>query len=192
MKKLGIYSMAFLMLGIGTMSTGCFGSFALVGKVYKWNKGLGNKWMQSIVMWGLFIIPVYEFCGFVDIVILNLVEFWTGSNPVAMGPKDKESQVVMGKDGNSYEITATQNRFEVIQLSGDNKGTKQVMLFNPEAKSCSLVIDGKESKLVQYDEASNMVELFRPDGSSIQVDANADQTMALEQLMPTSTFALAK
>lgn len=191
MKKFGIYSMTILMLGIGTLSTGCFGKFALVRKLYTWNDGLGNKWLKTIVFWGLNFIPVYGFCGFVDYFILNVVEFWTGSNPIAMGPTDKETQIVKGKDGNSYEITATQNRFDIVQLTGANKGTKQSMLFNPTAQTCSIVIDGKESKLVQYNETAHTVQLFRPDGSSITVDENTDMAM-VKVMYSQSDFAMAK
>jgi hypothetical protein len=191
MKKFGIYSMAVLMLGIGTLSSGCFGKFALVRKVYAFNDGLGNKFVKSLVFWAFYIIPVYGVCAIVDVVILNLIEFWTGSNPVAMGPNDKETQTVIGKDGNSYEITATQNRFDIVQLTGVNKGTKQSMLFNPSEQTCSIVVNGKESKLVKYNDANSTVQLFRPDGSSITVDENADMAM-VKAMYTQSDFAMAK
>ncbi len=63
--------------------TGCYGKFALTRKVYDWNGGLGNKFLKSIVFWALVIIPVYEIAGLADVVIFNLLEFWTGSNPIA-------------------------------------------------------------------------------------------------------------
>ena len=65
MKKFGIYSMAVLMLCIGTLSTGCFGQFALTRKLYSWNKGLGDKWIQTIGFWLLNFILVYGFCGMI-------------------------------------------------------------------------------------------------------------------------------
>lgn len=64
-------------------TTGCFGKFALTRKVYGWNDGLGNKFVKTLVFWGLIIIPVYELAGAADYFIFNLLEFWTGSNPVA-------------------------------------------------------------------------------------------------------------
>jgi hypothetical protein len=192
MKKLGIYTMAVLMLGIGTLNTGCMGQFALIRKVYTWNKSMGDKWIQSVVMWVLIIVPVYPVCGLIDFWFLNLIEFWTGSNPVAMNPGEKEQQTVKGKDGNMYEITATQNRFDIVQLTGERKGNQQSLLFNPAEGTCSVVVNGVETKLVKYDEKTNMIELFRPDGSSVHMDANTSPAMAREMFTSDVTFAAAK
>lgn len=174
MKKLGIYAVAILMLCIGTLSTGCFGKFSLTRKLYKLNDSLGDKWINTVVFWGLAVFQVYTFCGLVDTFILNVVEFWTGSNPISMGPNDKETQTVMGKDGQLYEITATQNRFDIVQLTGAQKGTKQSMLFNPSNQSCSIVTNGVTTKVAAFNEATNTVKLFRQDGSFVAFDANAD------------------
>jgi hypothetical protein len=89
------------LLFMGVIQTGCFGSFALTKKVYEFNDGLENKWLKSIAFWGLNIIPVYGFAGFVDVVILNLVEFWTGSNPLAMQEGEVEEQIIAFR-GESY------------------------------------------------------------------------------------------
>jgi hypothetical protein len=63
---------------------GCYGSFALTKKVYNWNGTLGNKWVKSIVFFVFgFVLPVYGLSAFIDAIALNLVEFWTGSNPLA-------------------------------------------------------------------------------------------------------------
>ncbi|MDR2906935.1 MAG: DUF3332 domain-containing protein, partial [Bacteroidales bacterium] len=51
----------------------CIGSFKLTGKVYEWNKSLGNKWMNELVFLVFCVVPVYEISVFVDAVILNLI-----------------------------------------------------------------------------------------------------------------------
>lgn len=183
--------MAILMLGISTLSSGCMGSWALSKKLYKWNQSVSsNKIVNQLVFWVLVIIPVYPICfGIVDYWVLNLIEFWSGSNPVSMAPGEMEQQTVKGKDGNMYEITATQNRFDIVQLTGDKKGTKQAMVFNPAEQTCSVVINGVESKLVKYDEKTNMMELFRPDGSSVSMDANTSPAVAMEMMKTDVVFA---
>ena len=69
--------------------TACYGKFALVRKVYSWNgTATSNRFANSAIMWGLFIIPVYEVTSLVDILILNTIEVLSGSNPV--GQNDVE------------------------------------------------------------------------------------------------------
>ncbi|MBI4056544.1 MAG: DUF3332 family protein [Elusimicrobia bacterium] len=62
--------------------TGCYGKFALVKKVYHWNSAVENKYARSAVMWALAIIPVYEFATLADAVVFNVMEFWSGKNPI--------------------------------------------------------------------------------------------------------------
>jgi hypothetical protein len=69
-----------LALALGTQ--GCYGRFQLVRNLYKWNGSVGNKFVNEAVFLVLNIVPVYGFASFVDAVVLNTVEFWTGSNPV--------------------------------------------------------------------------------------------------------------
>ena len=64
-------------------AVGCYGSFSLTKKVYQWNGSVGNKWVKELVFLGLNVIPVYEFSAGIDAIILNSIEFWTGSNPSA-------------------------------------------------------------------------------------------------------------
>ena len=100
-----------------SLVSGCYGSFAATKKVYQWNGTVGDKWVNSIVMIGLNIIPVYGIAGGADILVLNTVEFWTGKNPLAMQPGEQETRTVM-VDGTELEITATQNRLEVAAANG--------------------------------------------------------------------------
>ena len=83
--------------------TGCYGSNALFEKIHKWNGTLGNKWLNSIVHFGMNVIPVYGIALFVDFLVLNTVEFWTGSNPLASGDSYYE------KDAQGNEIAAVKN-----------------------------------------------------------------------------------
>jgi len=81
-----------LMGALATAASGCYGQFALTRKLYEWNGSLGNKFLNTVVMWAFLIIPVYEVCSFVDLVVLNLIEFWTGTNPMAVLEHEDGSQ----------------------------------------------------------------------------------------------------
>ncbi len=110
--------------------TGCFGEFALVRKVYDWNDGLSDsKFVKSLVFWVLNIIPVYGVASFIDVVILNLIEFWSGSNPLSMNEGDYEMQLVTVK-GNDFKMEATKDTFTTTQLTGEKAGEVRVMKFD--------------------------------------------------------------
>ena len=75
--------LALTLIALAGVSGGCFGKFALTRKLYGWNDSLGNKFVKTIAFWALTIIPAYELMGLGDFLVLNVIEFWTGSNPVA-------------------------------------------------------------------------------------------------------------
>ena len=110
--------------------TGCFGEFALVRKVYNWNEEVSpNKFVKTLVFYVLNIVPVYGIAGFIDVVILNLIEFWSGSNPLSMNEGDYEMQMATIK-GEDFKIEATKDTFTTTQLSGDKSGEVRVMMFD--------------------------------------------------------------
>ena len=105
-----------LLISIISVSvSGCFGSFALTRKVYDLNQSFGDKWIQSIGMWVMCIVPIYGFSAFVDIVVLNLIEFWTGDNPLAMG-EDESSVRLYAHEGREFEVTTTRNRYDFVEI----------------------------------------------------------------------------
>jgi hypothetical protein len=79
---------AAVLLGMMTMSTACYGPFALTKNVYRWNsniKGSGeinDKWMKELVFFGMIIVPAYQFSALLDMFIFNSMHFWTGESPI--------------------------------------------------------------------------------------------------------------
>ncbi len=136
---------------------GCYGSFTLTKKLYKWNGTVGNKFIQSGLMWVLLILPVYSATTFIDFVVLNTIEFWTDSNPLAMSESDKEIQIVKSEKS-TYQITATKNQFEIMVIEGENIGKKATLKYN-EIESSWYLNDGiKDIKIAEFD-ASNLANL---------------------------------
>ena len=65
---------------------GCFGSFGATRALWEWNDEVhSSKWVKWLVFLGLSIIPVYLLFVMADTLVLNSVEFWTGSNPIKSG-----------------------------------------------------------------------------------------------------------
>ena len=135
--------------------SGCFGKFALTRKLYEFNGSLGNKWVNTIVMWAMCIVPVYSIVVFVDFVILNLVEFWTNSNPIAMLEGEEHRQIYV-HDGFEYELVATKNRIDVIGIT------------NPEMQFSFVYEEEGESWFVHHNGEVHLMaegnQFFTPEG----------------------------
>ena len=142
-----------------TMS-GCFGSFSLTRKVYDFNRSVsGEKFVQSLVMWAMFFIPVYEFAGLIDVVLLNLIEFWTGSNPIAMSDTDFE-QRIYAHEGKSYEVTTTRNRYDISEI--DNPENSFSFVFEVAESAWYLHSQGQSFKITE--DSENGLKLFDFEG----------------------------
>jgi hypothetical protein len=142
MKKINILFLAPLLLFTTSLSA-CFGTFGLTRKVYTMNSNVGGKFVQTLVMYALTIVQVYTIAGFLDLIVFNLIEFWSGSNPMAM--KVGESETQMAKiDGKLYEITATRNQFSIRQTEGPDAGKEALLKYQQEEKQWYLV-EGEKS-----------------------------------------------
>lgn len=127
-----IVKRSLLALGMGSIlitQTGCFGTFALTRKAYEFHDGLtDSKFLKSLLFW----IPgglVYGIVGMLDVVIFNLIEFWSGSNPIAMKEGEHEMQLVT-VNGERFKMEATKDTFTTTQLSGEKTGEVRVMKFD--------------------------------------------------------------
>jgi len=116
---------------------GCFGSFALVKKVYEFNDvASDNKFAKTLLFYVLNIVPVYGIAGFLDLIIFNLLEFWTGSNPIVMNEGEFEEQLMTFK-GETYKLTATKNQMKFQKLTPAGLEDLGNMLFSEEKSSWS-------------------------------------------------------
>lgn len=188
MKKVNVFFLAcfFLVLSIG--QSGCYGPFRLTKNLHEWNGTVGDKFINALVFFAFIVIPVYEVAVFIDGVVLNTIEFWTGDNPVTMGENDKDVQIVK-KDGNKYRITATQNKFHIEQLQGTNKGDTAELIFSPENNSWSLKDGNKElQKIVDLNIEANLIHIYKPDGQFITVDQNTNNLAFIKAQLETESL----
>ncbi len=108
-----------LIVAMLLMAVGCYGSFNLINKVYKFNGTLGSKFVNELGFLVMMVIPVYGVAGFVDIVLLNTIEFWTGTNPVTANDGTQtiilpDGKLAVKSSGNSYEFTQVINGQESV------------------------------------------------------------------------------
>jgi hypothetical protein len=168
---LKLTALLLVVIFVSFSSISCYGNFSLVKKLYIWNGTIENKFAKSAATWIMFIIPVYGVAGFIDFVILNVIEFWSGENPVTMSAGVKEVQYVE-KDGKTYQITATKNRFDIVEQGKDN----QVSLIYQESDMSWYVESGQERiKVAEFSgENADQLSLFFPNDRSMTVDLNTN------------------
>lgn len=172
----------------------CIGSFSLFTKVKDWNESVSSKWVNELIFLVLWILPVYEVVFFLDVILLNSIEFWTGSNPIAMNEGDVEQQLVDGKDGKSYLITATKNQFEVKDVATGEVG---LLKFDPENLTWTATENGVSTTIMEglKDEQGRLTEevVFHvPNGDDVVYNLNDNNLAGLTQSLQTSNTVFAK
>ena len=125
--------------------SGCYGKNACFNKLHNWNGTLGDKWINSIVHFFLFWLPVYGICLFlVDGLVLNTIEFWTGSNPLASGDSYFE------KDAQGNTIAAVKNE----------DGSMSVELTTAKGEKANLTLQRDENVVRALDNEGNVVAQY--------------------------------
>ncbi len=86
-----------IMLLIGTAN--CFGKFTFIRKMHSFNDGINiggpmvSKVIKTLIMYVAFFFA-YSWMFVIDVLILNLIEFWTDSNPLGLNEFDKNGNYV--------------------------------------------------------------------------------------------------
>ena len=112
--------------------SGCFGRFALTNVIYDFNKdGVSDNFIvQELLFLAMLIVPVYEVGLFVDAIILNPIEIFTGTNPIAGHPKAGESRVVDLGEGDTLTVTQMADGLHLERLY-DGKLTGFILTNGP-------------------------------------------------------------
>lgn len=135
----------------------CIGSFTLTHRVLDWNQSIGDKFVNEIVFVAFNIVPVYSIAMFVDGVVLNLIEFWTGSNPMAVG----ETRTIEGENG-EYLVKTNENGYTIT------KGEESLeLVYNEAAQSWNVVTEEGNTQLISMNE-DGTVNL--PNGMTVSND----------------------
>jgi hypothetical protein len=181
-------TIAFLLVAV--ILSGCYGSFKLTRSLWDWNGTVGDKFVNELVFLAFVIVPVYQVATLVDAVVLNTIEFWSGSNPMGMKDGEKEQKIVE-IDGKKYRLTAEKNKMTVEDLKDAKNKTE--MIFNEEDNSWYLVRGKKLQKLVNVDIQDGKIisyHLFYPDGSVQEVMPGFDPVAMQQDVQTGMTYAL--
>jgi len=135
MKKIKMCFFVLLIAGFAMIITGCYGSFALTKKVYKWNGTVGDKFVNEVVFLAFNIVPVYGATVFIDGILLNSIEFWTGKNPIALKMGENHIQ----NNGKDYTLNVKENHVDILR----NNKIEAVLDFNRYDQSWSITKNGE-------------------------------------------------
>lgn len=143
------------------LTTSCVGSFALFNKLASWNKRATNsKFLNELIF--LVISPAYGVCTLADVLVLNTMEFWSGSNPLAQ--KVGKTQQVMGQDGRYYAVKTLKDGYEITKPTGE----KLFFVYNDETKTWSQKQDGKTTDLFTFND-DGTIQAHLGDGKDVTV-----------------------
>jgi hypothetical protein len=140
-KRIALLLVALMMLG--TANTGCLGGMAVSGKVMKFNLDVHeDKWVREAVFLALYVIPVYEFAGLADLLVVNSIEFHTGTNPITGKPR-------VARAGDTHRVEATDGAVSVSTLRED--GSIDFVISEPSGKTHFLNLGEREGRVVARD-----------------------------------------
>lgn len=172
MKKRYI-SVALILTVAGSLSlNSCIGSFGLTNSVLSWNNQVGSKFVNELVFFAFWVLPVYEVTGLADLLVLNSIEFWSGNNPMEASVKvipTDHGDYLVACDGKGYTIT--------------NKETNESMRldFDADHQTWNFNDNGTLYPIMTFVD-SNHVKMIMPDGDFRLVDLTQEGVMAYRQV----------
>lgn len=167
---------------IGSMTlTGCIGSFRLTGSVLKWNNQIGSKFVNELVFFAFWVLPVYEVTSLADLLVINSIEFWSGRNPLSASTK------VIDTDQGKYSIVCDGKGYTVTHIP---TGRDYRLDFAEQTQTWSLQYDGHEYPLMTFVD-HDTVKMIGPDGQDRIVDLTPEGVLAYENEVSGRTFLTA-
>lgn len=149
-----ILSFVLVGLSFGSLAN-CFGKFAIVRAFYNANDGIniGGGLLAKIIKTILFWIPFSFLMGigaFFDLFLFNLIEFWSGSNPVGLNEYDKEGKYVKTFEQDGEKLTLVYSNFgsrlDLTTVSKEGKG-ETLSTFRDQPGKFFVERDGKLSEV---------------------------------------------
>lgn len=173
MKKTYLTVAVACLLGGSMMFTSCIGSFSLTNKMLAWNKNISNKFVNELVFIAFWVLPVYEVSALADLIVLNSIEFWSGSNPVAQGKR-----IIDGTDGQRYMVISDARGYTIRSLSD---GSEVRLDYNTADRSWTYTVDGQTATIFAFVDDTH-VAMPAPDGTTRVVELSDAGLMAYQAI----------
>lgn len=180
MKKLKI-SVACLILS-SIICSSCIGSFGLWSSLKDWNNNIGNKFVNEIVFLAFHIVPVYEVAYLADVIVLNSIEFWSGSNPLA----DVGSVKTIKGESGEYFVQTNEDGYTITKKGEENKPLN--LIYNKEKNTWNASAEGQTFELITMNE-DGTITFKQQDGTPMTVSPDLQGMISVRQANGQSMFA---
>ncbi len=180
MKKKYLSVALVLALAGSLLTTSCIGSFSLTNKLLSWNKSVGSKFVNEVVFFAFWIVPVYEVAALADILVLNSIEFWSGNNPLAKGTK-----VIEGQDGR-YLVECDGKGYTI---KSENDGSVVRLDFNQDEQTWSATANGETYNILTFVDDTH-VKVPSVNGGYEVVELTQEGVWAYQGKVASTQFAL--
>lgn len=161
--------------------TSCIGSFKLTNKLLSWNNTIGNKFVNELVFIAFWILPVYEVSGLADLLVINSIEFWSGSNPVAQG-----KYYIEGRNGEKYLVECDTKGYTITNPI-DNSTFR--LDFDESTREWSTEIDGERMVFLTFVDDTH-VKVPMADGTTMTVETNQEGLFAYQEATGMTNMVL--
>lgn len=165
---------------LGGSLSSCIGSFTLTNKLLSWNQSIGNKFVNELVFIAFWVLPVYEVSALADVLVLNSIEFWSGSNPLAKKTtkiQGQNGEYLVKCDGKGYDITGPDG---VVTRLDFNADTQEWSVMAGDEKVVFLTfVDDTHVKLPGFDGSEKIVETSQAGVYAYTQYASAASDLAL-------------
>lgn len=166
MKKFNFKMAATIMICGAFLCSSCVGSFGLHTRLANWNQNIGNKFVNELVFLACNIIPVYGVCYLADWLVINSIEFWSGSNPMASIGEVKK---VKGENGN-YLVETLENGYSITKEGEDVAAME--LLYDKDSNTWSVVADGISTEILKMNE-DGTADMYLNNGETMNVTLDA-------------------
>lgn len=180
MKKCNFKMAAASMICSVFLFSSCIGSFGLHSKLISWNQSISNKFVNELVFVAFNIVPVYGVCYLADALVINSIEFWSGSNPMA---SIGDVRTVKGENGN-YLVETLENGYSITK-EGENESMQ--LIYNAEQNTWNVVADGTSAELVKLNN-DGTAQMTLPDNEKLTVTLDAQGVSMARQAAMTDIY----
>ena len=121
-----------------------------------------HKFVNELVFFCFWVVPVYEVTTIADLLVVNSIEFWDGSNPLAQVEQEKN---IKGKKA-EYLVRYKTNGYRILNR---RTNTSVDLIYDKEHKTWSAMSKGKAVEFMTFVD-DNKVKIYLPKGKTMEVE----------------------